>query len=566
MMNLALAGCEADLLLLLNNDVEVYQRDWIEVARRARAATFGRRGRDPAVVPVRDAPAPGHLRWRRRRRGARRFRRLGVRRLRPTLHPDAGESGRELLRRHGCVPHGTAVGARRGRRLRRAAPRRVQRRGPVPQAACPRLRHRVHAVRVGGARGERDARRRHTRWRTTTGSARGGAPATTSRTHTPIPTTISISASRSIPPGSKSFRGSTRRGFIRRGTVRPAALRPRRRDRSAERAHVHARDGRRRPRRARARVRCRRHDAGDGRYRLQGRRRRAATRSRPSSPVRTPIRWWSAISSSLDLAAELGEGRFDVLVFGDVLEHLPDPLAALRSTRSLLRPGGHIVLSVPNVAHGDVRLALLVGRFPYADLGLLDSTHLRFFTWDTLRTMLRDAGFVAVEVRRARLPLFGTEIELDPAAYDPAVVEQVRNDDESTTYQFVVRAVPADEHEELRALVERAETAEAEARTLRAEQGADCPPARRGARRGRAAAGERGRRPPAHGHPHRPDPRSRECGRHRHDAAGQQDREVDGAAPPPGPTGPPQDQAAAPGPAHLSSEEFRRRRAPPIPA
>jgi 2-polyprenyl-3-methyl-5-hydroxy-6-metoxy-1,4-benzoquinol methylase len=173
---------------------------------------------------------------------------------------------------------------------------------------------------------------------------------------------------------------------------------------------------------------------------------------------------------TLDLAAELGEGRFDVLVFGDVLEHLPDPLAALRTTRSLLRPGGHIVLSVPNVAHGDVRLALLAGRFPYADLGLLDSTHLRFFTWDTLRTLLRDAGFVAVEVRRAQLPLFGTEIELDPAAYDPAVVEQVRNDDESTTYQFVVRAVPADEHEELRALVERAEAAEADARTLRAEQ------------------------------------------------------------------------------------------------
>lgn len=174
--------------------------------------------------------------------------------------------------------------------------------------------------------------------------------------------------------------------------------------------------------------------------------------------------------TTLDLASELGEGRFDVLVFGDVLEHLPDPLAALRSTRSLLRPGGHVVVSVPNIAHGDVRLALLAGRFDYADLGLLDATHLRFFTWASLRTLLRDAGLVPVEVRRARLPIFGTEIELDPAAYDPAVVERIREDDDSTTYQFVVRAVPADEHEELRVLAERAEAAETEATTLRAER------------------------------------------------------------------------------------------------
>jgi SAM-dependent methyltransferase len=174
--------------------------------------------------------------------------------------------------------------------------------------------------------------------------------------------------------------------------------------------------------------------------------------------------------ATLDLAAELGEGRFDVLVFGDVLEHLADPLDALRRTRPLLRPGGHVVVSVPNIAHGDVRLALLSGRFEYRPLGLLDSTHIRFFTWDSLRELLRDAGLVAVEVRRAKLPLFGTEIELDPAAYDPAVVERVRSDDEATTYQFVVRAVPADEHEELRILAERAEAAEAEANALRAER------------------------------------------------------------------------------------------------
>src|SRR5688572_27606678 len=59
----------------------------------------------------------------------------------------------------------------------------------------------------------------------------------------------------------------------------------------------------------------------------------------------------------LDLAERFGPERFDVVVFGDVLEHLRDPLVTLRQARRVLRPSGHIVISLPNVAHGSVRLA-----------------------------------------------------------------------------------------------------------------------------------------------------------------------------------------------------------------
>ena len=62
---------------------------------------------------------------------------------------------------------------------------------------------------------------------------------------------------------------------------------------------------------------------------------------------------------ALDLDAELGEDRFDVIVAADVLEHLKDPAGTLGRLRPFLAPGGYFVISLPNVAHADVRLALL---------------------------------------------------------------------------------------------------------------------------------------------------------------------------------------------------------------
>ncbi|HEX8083919.1 MAG TPA: class I SAM-dependent methyltransferase [Solirubrobacteraceae bacterium] len=93
-------------------------------------------------------------------------------------------------------------------------------------------------------------------------------------------------------------------------------------------------------------------------------------------------------------------GGFDVVVVGDVLEHLADPWSALRFVRGLLAPGGVVILSLPNVAAWPVRLGLLRGRFEYADLGILDRTHLRFFTRRTAHELARSAGF---EVERERL-------------------------------------------------------------------------------------------------------------------------------------------------------------------
>jgi 2-polyprenyl-3-methyl-5-hydroxy-6-metoxy-1,4-benzoquinol methylase len=147
---------------------------------------------------------------------------------------------------------------------------------------------------------------------------------------------------------------------------------------------------------------------------------------------------------TMDLAEAFGDDRFDVIVFGDVLEHLKDPLPVLRAAKALLADRGSVVASIPNVAHGSVRLALLAGRFDYQELGLLDSTHVRFFTRSSVEDLFREAGMVPIDVRRTTAGFFDTPVPVREDEFAPDVVDTVLADPESATYQFVLRAVPDD--------------------------------------------------------------------------------------------------------------------------
>ena len=97
---------------------------------------------------------------------------------------------------------------------------------------------------------------------------------------------------------------------------------------------------------------------------------------------------------------QLGDRRYDAIVYCHVLEHLTDPLSTIALARKHLAPNGRFVVALPNVATWRMRLHLLSGRWEYADEGILDRTHVKFYTRKTAREMLASAG---LEVERERL-------------------------------------------------------------------------------------------------------------------------------------------------------------------
>lgn len=138
---------------------------------------------------------------------------------------------------------------------------------------------------------------------------------------------------------------------------------------------------------------------------------------------------------TMDLAP-LGSG-YDVLLLADVLEHLRDPVAALQRLRPLLAPHGYAVVSVPNVANWAMRLGLLAGRWNYTERGILDRTHLRFFTRNTIQSTLAAGGF---GIRTFDL---SAPVPLNPPIAISRLAHAVGRLRPSVfAYQFVLVAVP----------------------------------------------------------------------------------------------------------------------------
>lgn len=144
------------------------------------------------------------------------------------------------------------------------------------------------------------------------------------------------------------------------------------------------------------------------------------------------------------LPAEVG-GRYDVVIAGDIIEHLSRPNEILQQIRTVLRPGGQVLLSVPNFGHWYPRVRVLTGSFGYDRRGILDNTHLRFFTRSTLRRTVRAAGFDIMAEVSTGLPL-GTVT----AANQSAAVRAVRRVDDALVrarptlfgYQHILRLTP----------------------------------------------------------------------------------------------------------------------------
>jgi len=109
----------------------------------------------------------------------------------------------------------------------------------------------------------------------------------------------------------------------------------------------------------------------------------------------------------LDL--DLEPASFDLLIAGHVLEHLADPWKILKKLRNLVKPGGQFVGALPNVRHYSIVLPLVIkGKWEYQSSGVMDWTHLRFFSRDTALAMVREAGFEAERI----VPEFGRKSQI----------------------------------------------------------------------------------------------------------------------------------------------------------
>lgn len=150
--------------------------------------------------------------------------------------------------------------------------------------------------------------------------------------------------------------------------------------------------------------------------------------------------------------------RFGAILACDVLEHLHRPEQVLKALAGLLQPMGSLIISLPNIAYAGVSAALRVGAFEYADKGLLDRTHLRFFTRRSIEQLLMDCGWVPLAWEANRVPLAQSEF----AWYWEAIPDTWRQHlltgwADFDVYQWMVVAVPACDSRDWEAVQVRAE-------------------------------------------------------------------------------------------------------------
>ena len=148
------------------------------------------------------------------------------------------------------------------------------------------------------------------------------------------------------------------------------------------------------------------------------------------------------------------EEKIECLVYGDVLEHLRDPWRVLRQHAGVLTDGGIVVACIPNVQHWSVLQSLLFGQWRYEDQGLLDRTHLRFFTLDGIVEMFSQAGLSIEQVQprffdHARQESVLKGLSEAAAALGVEDMQQFRL--KTSAMQYVVRATKRLEGKGLRA-------------------------------------------------------------------------------------------------------------------
>lgn len=148
---------------------------------------------------------------------------------------------------------------------------------------------------------------------------------------------------------------------------------------------------------------------------------------------------------SIQLEDHFSDNTYDYIVIADVLEHLREDAKTLISCRSLLKSDGKCILSIPNIGHASIIGGLIKGNFDYTNEGLLDRTHVRFYTKKSITSLLEKCGFSIAKIDTITKLPEDTEIgdSLTDLPYD--IQKQILDTDDALTYQFILICDPNSE-------------------------------------------------------------------------------------------------------------------------
>ena len=157
---------------------------------------------------------------------------------------------------------------------------------------------------------------------------------------------------------------------------------------------------------------------------------------------------WVLDANQLEFQPRMLEAKYDAIIYGDVIEHLIDPQKSLEEHVRLLKTGGELISCIPNIQHWTIIKDLLKGQWTYQEGGLLDKTHLRFFTRDSIYQMFGELGLEIIERKRfshENSRLFGSRIAerdeiLEVLELANKTLGQNHNELDFRTFQFGIRA------------------------------------------------------------------------------------------------------------------------------
>jgi O-antigen biosynthesis protein len=148
-------------------------------------------------------------------------------------------------------------------------------------------------------------------------------------------------------------------------------------------------------------------------------------------------------AEELDFDTYFSPQSYDIILCGDILEHLKSPSAFLKKVKKYLKSDGYLVVSLPNFCHGDVLLNILNGDFHYTSKGLLDETHLHFFGLKNIYSLFAECGYGIKNIHTTNLGIGETELKIDLEKIPPNLLKFIRSLPNSSVYQFIFTAYPS---------------------------------------------------------------------------------------------------------------------------